>query len=173
MSLGGNRIRPSYYADAVTVSGKRGAPSAVRGAGIIVLVQGAAALVVAAVLVARAMAGADQRLVNGLGTAAWFALVGAAVLAAGRALVTAKRWGRGLAVFTQLLLLPVAWYLAVDSQRPVFGIPLAIVALTVLILLFSPAAIRWASAGDQAGVGDQVGDRRDPASSANGEPDSR
>jgi hypothetical protein len=69
------------------------------------------------------------------------------VLAAGHALVTAKRWGRGLAVFTQLLLLPVAWYLAVGSHRPVFGIPLGIVALTVLILLFSPAAIRWASGG--------------------------
>jgi peptidoglycan/LPS O-acetylase OafA/YrhL len=146
----------------VTVSDKRGGPSAVRAAGIVVLLQGGAALVVAAVLAARGLAGADQRLVNGLGTAAWFALVGAAVLAAGRALVTARRWGRGLAVFTQLLLLPVAWYLAVGSHRPVVGIPLGIVALTVLVLLFSPAAIRWAA-----------GDQRDSASSANGEPDSR
>ena len=45
------------------------------------------------------------------------------MLAAGCALVTGKRWGRGLAVFTQLLLLPVAWYLAVGSHRPAFGIP--------------------------------------------------
>ena len=65
----------------------------------------------AAVLVVRAIAGADQHVVNGLGTAVWFVLVGGAVLAAGRALVIGKRWGRGLAVFTQLLLLPVAWYL--------------------------------------------------------------
>ena len=163
----GNRTWRCYYADAVTVSGKRAAPSTVRGAGLIVVVQGSAALVVAAVLAARAIAGADQHVVNGLGTAVWFALIGAAVLAAGCALVTAKRWGRGLAVFTQLLLLPVAWYLAVGSHRPVFGIPLGIVALTVLILLFSPEAIRWAA------VRDQAGDQRDPASSANGEPDSR
>ncbi len=162
----GNRTRRRGYANAVTVPGKRGAPSTVRGAGFIVVVQGAAALVVAAVLAVRAVAGADQHLVNGLGTAGWFALVGAAVLAAGRALVIAKHWGRGLAVFTQLLLLPVAWYLAVGSHRPVFGIPLGIVALTVLILLFSPATIRWASGRDQA-------DQRDSASSANGEPDSR
>lgn len=162
-----NQTRRCYYAGAVTGNGKRDAPSAVRGAGLIVVVQGAAALAVAAVLIARAIAGADQRLVNGLGTAVWFGLIGAAVLAAGLALVTAKRWGRGLAVFTQLLLLPVAWYLAVGSHRPVFGIPLGIVALTVLILLFSPAAIRWASAVDHAG------DQLDPASSANGEPDSR
>ena len=85
------------------------------------------------------------------------------MLAAGRALVIGKRWGRGLAVFTQLLLLPVAWYLAVGSHRPAFGIPVGVVALTRLVLLFSPAAVRWAAGGDQRG----------PASSANSGPDSR
>lgn len=134
-----------------------------RGAGVIVVVQGVAALVVAAVLVVRGLAGADQRVVNGLGTAIWFAVVGGGVLAAGYALMAGKRWGRGLAVFTQLLLLPVAWYLAVGSHQPAFGIPLGIVALTALILLFSPAAVRWAAGGDQRG----------PASSASRGPDSR
>lgn len=134
-----------------------------RGAGLIVALQGAAALVMAAVLVVRAIAGADQRAVNGLGTAVWFIVVGGVVLAAGRALALGKRWGRGLAVFAQLLLLPVAWYLAVGSRQPVFGIPVGVVALTVLILLFSPSALRWADGGDQRG----------PASSANGGPDSR
>jgi len=124
------------------------APSAVRVAGWIVAVQGVAALAVAVALVVRGIAGVDQHVVNGLGTAAWFGLVGGVVLAAGRALVVGKRWGRGLAVFTQLLLLPVAWYLAVGSHQPLFGIPAGIVALTVLVLLFSPAALRWAS-GDQ------------------------
>ena len=143
------------------------APSSVRGAGFVVVAQGAVALVVAGVLVARAIAGIEQRGVNGLGTAVWFLLVGGVVLAAGRALVVGKRWGRGLAVFTQLLLLPVAWYLAVGSHRPAFGIPLGVVALMVLVLLFSPAALRWAS-GDGQGA-DQPG----PASSANGGPDSR
>jgi hypothetical protein len=134
----------------------------VRGAGFVVVVQGVAALVMAAVLVVRAIAGADQRVVSGLGTAVWFVLVGAVVLAAGRALVLGKRWGRGLGVFTQLLLLPVAWYLAIGSHQPAFGVPVGIVALTVLVLLFSPAAVRWAS-----------GDQGRPASSANGGPDSR
>jgi hypothetical protein len=135
----------------------------VRGAGLIVAVQGVAALVVAAVLVVRGIAGADQRVVSGLGTAVWFVLVGGVVLAAGRALVLGKRWGRGLAVVTQLLLLPMAWYLTVGSRQPAFGIPAGIVALTALILLFSPAALRWAAAGDQDG----------PASSAKRGPDSR
>jgi hypothetical protein len=129
---------------------------------LIVAVQGAAALIMAAVLVVRAIAGADQHVVNGLGTAAWFVVVGGVVLAAGRALVIGKRWGRGLAVFAQLLLLPVAWYLAVGSRQPGLGIPVGIVALTVLVLLFSPGALRWAG-----------GAQRGPASSANGDPDSR
>jgi hypothetical protein len=135
----------------------------VRGAGVIVGLQGVAALVLAAVLVIRGLAGADQRVVNGMGTAIWFALVGAGVLAAGWALVTGRRWGRGLAVFTQLLLLPVAWYLGVGSHRPIFGIPLALVALSALVLLFSPAAVRWAAGGYES----------DRASSARRGPDSR
>jgi hypothetical protein len=130
---------------------------------LIVVAQGVAALVMAAVLVVRAVAGADQHVVNGLGTAGWFVVVGGVVLAAGRALALGKRWGRGLAVFSQLLVLPVAWYLAVGSQQPVFGIPVAVVALTVLVLLFSPAALRWAGGGDQLG----------PASPAKDVPDSR
>ena len=139
------------------------APAAVRGAGIVVAVQGAAALVVATVLVVRGIAGADQHVVNGVGTAVFFVLVGGVVLAAGRALVLGRRWGRGPAVVTQLLLLPVAWYLAVSSHQPAFGIPAGIVALTALVLLFSPAAVRWGAGGDQ--------DR--PANSANAGPDSR
>lgn len=133
------------YAGAVTVR----SPAAVRGAGLIVAVQGVAALVVAAVLVVCGLAGADQRVVNGLGTGIWFALVGGGVLAAGCALVAGQRWGRGLGVFTQLLLLPVAWYLAVGSNQLTFGIPLGVVALTALLLLFSPAAVRWATRGGE------------------------
>ncbi len=76
---------------------------------------------------------------------------------------TGKRWGRGLAVFTQLLLLPVAWYAAVGSHRPVFGIPLALVALVTLGLLFSGPAVRWAAGRDQPGS----------ASAASSGPDTR
>jgi len=83
--------------------------------------------------------------VNGFGTAAWFAVAGGAVLAAGCGLLVGRRWGRGLAVFAELLLLPVAWYLAVGSHRPLIGIPVGIVALSVLALLFSPPAVRWVS----------------------------
>ena len=83
---------------------------------------------------------------NKFGTAAWFAIIGGAVLAAGRALWTGRRWGRGVAVFAQLLLLPVAWYLAVGSQQWIYGIGVGIVALITLVLLFSPSAVQWLSA---------------------------
>jgi hypothetical protein len=85
------------------------------------------------------------------------------VLAAGCALLVGRRWGRGLAVFAELLLLPVAWYLAVGSHRALIGIPVGVIALAALALLFSPPAVRWVAGGDQRG----------PASSANSGPDSR
>jgi hypothetical protein len=135
----------------------------VRGAGVIVAVQGAIGLVLAAVLLIRGLGGADQRVVNGFGTAAWFALIGGAVLAAGVAMLTGRRWGRGLAVFAQLLLLPVAWYLGVGSHRILAGAVVGIVALAVLALLFSPPAVRWVAGGDQRG----------PANSTNSGPESR
>jgi len=140
-----NRVQHGDYADAVSTQPP--APRSVRGAGAIVAAQGAIGLVLAAALLIRGLGGADQRVVNGFGTAAWFALVGGAVLAAGCALLAGRRWGRGLAVFAELLLLPVAWYLAVGSHRPLVGIPVGIIALTALTLLFSPPAVRWVSGG--------------------------
>ncbi len=138
-------------------------PSTVRGAGLIAAVQGATGVVIAAVLVFRAIAGVDQRVANGFGTAIWFALAGGAVLAAGWALLIGRRWGRGLAVFAELLLLPVSYYLTVGSHRASIGIPVGLVALAGLVLLFSPPALRWVAAGGQSG----------PASSANSTPDTR
>jgi hypothetical protein len=132
------------YAEAVI----RHLPTSVRGAGAIVAAQGAVGVVTAGVLLIRAIGGADQRGINGFGTAAWFAIAGGAVLAAGWSLLTGRRWGRGLAVFAELLLLPVAWYLTVDSHRAPIGIPVAALALTVLALLFSPAAVRWVSSDE-------------------------
>ncbi|MEB3032173.1 hypothetical protein [[Mycobacterium] nativiensis] len=120
-------------------------PRAVLVAGLIVAVQGVAALTVALVLVTRGLAGADQHMASGYGTAAWFALVGAAVLAAGWALLRGRRGGRGVAVFANLTLLPVSWYLGFGSQRWGYGVAVAVAAVAVLAALFSPPALRWAA----------------------------
>jgi hypothetical protein len=121
-------------------------PATVRQAGVVVALQGAVLVTVAVVLVVRHLAGVeDPRWLSGYGTAAWFAVMGGAVLAAGWALWTGRRWGRGIGVFAQLLLLPVAWYMAVDSHRWAYGVPVALVAVLVLGLLFSPSALAWAA----------------------------
>ncbi len=117
-------------------------PPAVRYAGFVVLAEGIVMVAVAVILVVRAIFGADQHVVNGYGTALWFGLIGSGVLAGGWALINDHRWGRGIAVFINLLLLPVAWYVF-TSHQPLYAVPVALVALVVLGLLFSPSAVQW------------------------------
>ncbi len=143
------------YAEPVTPH----VPRPVRGAGVVVAVQGVAAVVVAVTLVVLGVGGGDQRVA--FGTAGMFVLIGVALLAAGSALWADRRWGRGVAVFAQLLLLPVAWYLTTGSHRPEFGLPLGGAAVLTLVLLFSPQALKWAAY------------QPDSASSDNAEPDTR
>jgi peptidoglycan/LPS O-acetylase OafA/YrhL len=139
-------------------------PSVVRYAGYLVGIEGVLAVVSAVVLVVRALAGADQHVVNGYGTAAWFVIIGAAVLAAGWALITGRRWGRGIAVFANLLLLGVAYYVY-GSHQLIYAVFIAVMAVATLGLLFSPAAVQWAASGRDAGHPD--------ASDASSEPDTR
>lgn len=118
-------------------------PPVVRGTGVIVVLEGLVALLVAVALVIDGIHGRDARIA--FGTAGWFVLVGAALSAAGRALWRGRRWGRGVAVFAQLLMLPVSYYMASGSHRPDLGVPLGVVALVTLGLLFSGPALKWAA----------------------------
>src|SRR5258705_8172873 len=103
-------------------------PATVRQAAVVVSLEGAALVAVAAVLAVRHLAGAgDQPWLSGYGTAGWFVVMGAAVLAAGWALWTGRRWGPGVAVFAQILPLPVGRYMAVGSHQWLYGIPIAVV----------------------------------------------
>jgi len=120
-------------------------PTVVRYAGLLVAAEGVAALVMAAVLVVRGLGGADQQIVSGYGTALWFLLIGSGVLVGGWALVSGRRWGRGIGVPTNLLLLPVAWYVF-TSHHEVYGVLVAVFALLVLGLLLSPPAVQWYAA---------------------------
>lgn len=117
-------------------------PPGVRYAGFLTAAEGVAALVVAVVLLARAIGGADQQIVNGWGTALWFILIGGGVLAGGWALITGRRWGRGIAVIANLLLLPVAWYV-ITSHHIVYGVLLGLLAIGTLVLLFTPSTVEW------------------------------
>jgi len=119
-------------------------PSSVRYAGYLACAEGLVGLIAAAVLVVRGLDGANQGIVNGFGTGGWFAIMGSAVLTSGWALVSGRRWGRGIAIFANLLLVPVSWYV-IRSHQPGYAIALGAVAIGVLVLLFSPSAVRWAS----------------------------
>lgn len=123
-------------------------PPAVRRAGFLVAAEGLAGVIAAVAFVVRGLFfGADQGKVSGYGNAIWFVLVGGAVLAAGWALITGRRWGRGIAVFFNLLLLGVAWYIFTSHQVG-YGIAVALLAVGSLALLFSPSTVRWLSQRD-------------------------
>lgn len=104
-------------------------------------------MIAAVVLVVRGLAGADQHIVSGYGTALWFVLVGGGVLAGGWALITGRRWGRGIGVFANLLLLGVAWYVF-TSHQVAYGIAVGVLAVITLGILLSPSAVHWASGRD-------------------------
>jgi hypothetical protein len=135
-------------------------PATVRQAGVVVAAEGAALLVVAVVLVVRHLAGTtDPVWLSGYGTAGWFAIMGSAVLTAGWALWTGRRWGRGIAVFANLLLLPVAYYMTIGSGQWGYGVPVALVALAALVLLFSRSTLEWVA---QYGPDDASADNSGP-----------
>ena len=119
------------------------APPSVRRAAALVGVQGAVGVVAAVVLVVRGLRGADQHIVNGFGTAAWFAVIGAALLAGAWALWNGRRWARGIAIYAQMLLLPVSWYVGVGSHQWLYAVPVALISVAILVLLFSRSTIGW------------------------------
>jgi hypothetical protein len=135
-------------------------PTTVRQAAAVVALEGVAAMVMAAAEAVGYFRGSGSIAgFNPLGTAGWFVIMGSAVLAAGWALWSGRRWGRGIAVFAQLLLLPVAWYMGVGSGQWVPAVLVALAAATTLVLLFTPSALEWLS--------------QDSASADNSGPDTR
>jgi len=113
-------------------------------AGFLVAAEGVIGLIGAVVFVVRGLDGADQHIVSGYGNAIWLVFVGGAVLAGGWALITGRRWGRGIGVFFNLLLLGVAWYIF-GSHQIGYAIGVALIALVSLGLLFSPSTVQWLS----------------------------
>ncbi|MFD6246491.1 hypothetical protein [Streptomyces roseolus] len=60
-------------------------------------------------------------------------------LAAARGLWRMRSWSRGPAVITQILALPVAWQMLQSEGVIPYGIVLAVLAVTGLVLLVNPA----------------------------------
>ncbi|MBD0860795.1 hypothetical protein IA539_06180 [Gordonia sp. zg691] len=125
-------------------------PRQIKIAGAVTTAEGLLGVTVAVILVIRGLAGHREAAISGYGTAAWFAIIGGGVLLGGLALLTGRRWGRTIAMMAQILLLPVAYYLF-TSGWSALAVPLALVALGALVMLFSPASVRWLAEGPEPG----------------------
>jgi hypothetical protein len=119
------------------------APPTIRGAGILVGLQGFAGVVFAVALLVRAFGGASAAGNNLFGEAGYFAVLGGAVVAVGVALFLGKHGARGPSVVVELLLLGVAWYAAGPSGRPEIGVPVGVLCVVVLYLLFTVRSREW------------------------------
>ena len=95
------------------------------------------AAIAAFYLVELAVATTDDTL-RAVVTAVLAALAAAGMALVARGLGRGRRWARAPALVANLLVLPVAWDL-VRGGRGYVGVPLAVLAVAVLVLLFTPA----------------------------------
>ena len=115
-------------------------PKEIRNATIVIYVEALGLLVAAGVLISKIFTGHP----NSLGRA-WldvaFPLAGAAVLCLGaRGIGRLRSGARSPIVIVQVLALPVAFDMAFQAGLYAYGIPILVLALTVLYLLFRPAS---------------------------------
>lgn len=103
----------------------------------------AAVLLAAEALIALAYAALEigqihqSRAVVGVGVTILMALFGLVLLLVARGVFLGRRWSRGPAVVTQLILLPLAWSFVGGSTTWV-TVLLAVMAIAVLVGLFHP-----------------------------------
>jgi hypothetical protein len=133
------------------------APPTIRGAGILVGLQGLTGVGFAVALLVRAFGGASTAGNNIFGEAAYFVVLGGGVVAVGVALFLGKRGGRGPAVVVELLLIGVAWYAIGPSGRPEIGVPVGVLCVVVLYLLFTLRSREWAMGLDEKNDAEQNG----------------
>lgn len=130
-------------------------PGIVRGAGVLACVEAAIGIVYAAILIVRQIRGDhDAAIISepgsnmdwvAFGTAVFFLIVFGAVLAAGLGLARGThRWGRGLVIIFQVILLPIAMSM-IGAGSWALGILTGALAVGVLVSLFTRPALDWAS----------------------------
>ncbi|MPZ79106.1 MAG: hypothetical protein GEV28_01350 [Actinophytocola sp.] len=133
------------------------APPTIRGAGLLVGLQGLTGIGFAIALLVRALGGGSTEGNNVFGEAGYFTVLGGGVVAVGVALVLGKHWARSPSVVVELLLLGVAWYAAGPSGRPGIGVPVGVLCVVVLYLLFTARSREWSLGLDDEYGGEGAG----------------
>lgn len=127
-----------------------------RIAAVLTIAEAAAGLAFVIALVVRSTtAGAggvgELNSTNTLGEAGYFAIISAAVLAAGIGMWQGRFWARTPALLLQVILLGIAWYAMGPSQRPLIGLLIAVPAVAVLWLMFNKQGRLWSFYGRGTG----------------------
>jgi hypothetical protein len=117
-------------------------PPQIRVAGVLVGLQGVAALVFAVLVGIQ-----DSMLPLGsvLGEVGYFVVVGVALAFIGAALATGRRGARTPAIVIQLLLLPVVYSLIGPSRQLLLGVAAGIYVVATFLLLISERSRAWAT----------------------------
>ena len=130
---------PSRVATPLVARGARLARE-IRTAAILLLVQAAGLLVVAVSLLIRTASGGARSSVGGLSDVG-LSLGGTLLLVVlAAALVRLSLAARTPVLVIEVLTVPIAYSLAVQSHQPQWGIPILISAVAILVLLFLPPA---------------------------------
>ncbi len=115
-------------------------PGGVRAAAAVVLLEAGALAVTGLTLLVLAFVRTTTRLWGALAIVG-FALLGAAVLAlCARGLLQLRPSARSPIILVQLLAVPVGYTLGIQAGRPLIGVPILVVAITVVILLMLPSS---------------------------------
>lgn len=145
------------------------APREVRVAGIIGLVPGLTLLVVGVVLLVGALGG-ESVLPGIYAQVAVFLLLGSGAIACAGGLVLGRTWARSPVVVIALMMLGMGWYATGPSDKAVYGVPVLIAAVTVLVLLFRRPARAWVL-GQVAGESEEAAAERGGAEGRRAERD--
>ncbi len=143
------RAYPRPVTSEERADGAAGPPPQIKVAGALVGAQALLGIGFAVVLALRSPS-ADLGIGNTLGEAAYFLVIGAALLAVGIGLVTGHRWARTPAIVAQLLLLPVVYSLLGPSRQLLLGILAGALVISTFLLLISERSRQW-SMGLDAG----------------------
>ncbi|GAA5127170.1 hypothetical protein [Haloechinothrix salitolerans] len=122
------------------------APREIRVAGVLTTLPGLAAVVFAVVLFVDALLGTTETSGGNsvYGQAFYYVLLGAAMIACGIGLLLGHTWARTPAFVLALIVGGVGWYALGPSGQPLWGVPILVMAVVLVVLLFRAPSRAWA-----------------------------